>query len=122
MRTLKRNERTFYYANPLGAEKVYDSDGFYTGEKQLRYGEPVQCRGNISPATGSVSIEMFGTVEAYDKVIVLCDPNLDVKMTSVFWIDEDEPNAACNNFDYIVGHISRSINSISIAVKKVDVR
>ena len=122
MRTLKRNEQTFYYANPTGEERVIDSDGYYTGEKSIVYGTPVECHGNISSAIGSVSIEMFGTVEAYDKTLVLCDPDLDVNMTSVFWIDSLEIAEDRKNFDYIVGHISRSLNSISIAVKKVDVR
>lgn len=121
MRTLARNERTFYYANPLGVEPVLDEHGFRTGEKRIVYCEPVECKGNISPATGSVSIEQFGSVEAYDKVIVMCEPDLPVTMNSVFWVDDLEINATYTNYDYIIGHISRSLNSISIAIKAVDV-
>lgn len=144
MRILRRNEVTFCYANPVGVEKLRDTNGFYTGEKRVVYGAPITKRANISPATGSVSIEMFGSVEAYDKVIVLCEPDLDVTASSVFWIDQLpvdptdglepgdslEPSEALMPFDgttgevpydYIVGHISRSLTSISIAVKAVDV-
>lgn len=121
MRTLARNEREFYYANPIGVEQVTDARGFRTGEKRIVYGEPVKCKGNISPATGSVSIEQFGSVEAYDKVIVMCEPDLPVTMNSVFWVDDQNINETYTNYDYIIGHISRSLNSISIAIKAVDV-
>lgn len=121
MRILVRNEREFYYSNPLGEEIILDDYGNKTGEKRIVYSEPVKCRGNISPATGSVSIEQFGSVEAYDKVIVMCDPDLPVTMNSVFWIDDLDINETYSNYDYIIGHISRSLNSISIAVKSVDV-
>ena len=145
MRLLKRNERVFYYANPVGIEKIRDDEGYLTGEKRVLYSEPIKLKGNIGPATGAVSIEQFGSVEAYDKVIVLCDPDLDVNMSSVFWIDqlpadpkyglspdaELEPSGSLTpadgssgavDYDYIIGHISRSLTSISIAVKAVDVR
>ena len=122
MRTLKRNEQRFYYANLNRIEKVLDENGLYTGEKRAVYDDPVECYGNISPATGSVSIEMFGAVEAYDKVIVICDPDMNVSMTTVFWIDDSPVSEDHDDYDYIVGHVSRSLNSIAIAVKAVDVR
>lgn len=145
MRTLKRNETIFYFANPVSVEPILDENGFRTGEKRITYTLPIKKSGNISPATGSVSIEQFGSVEAYDKVIVLCEPNLDVRPTSVFWIDQLpqdateglepgdslEPSEGLTPatgsdgnvpYDYIIGHVSRSKNSISITVKAVDVK
>ena len=142
MRIQKRNEVVFYYANPLRHDHIRNADGLMTGEKQIVYSDPVCKKGNISPATGSVSIEYFGTVEAYDKVIALCEPDVDINMTSVFWIDmmpDGSPglqpvddlhpadtvfpaDQVTRSYDYIVGRISRSLNTVLIAVKKVDTR
>lgn len=142
----KRNETTFYYANPTGEyDLILDENGYRTGEKRIRYGAPIKMRGNISPATGSVSIEQFGSVEAYDKVIVLSDPTTGITMNSVFWIDQMpagddeglEPGESLEPseslmpsgteqeyipYDYIIGHVSRSLNHMSVAVKAVDVK
>ena len=142
MRIQRRNEQVFYYANPTGVEQITDTNGHKTGERRVVYGDAVKARGNISPATGSVSIEQFGSVEAYDKVIVMCEPDIDINMNTVFWIDvmpdstpallpgeelfpSDDLYPAeeiVEQYDYIIGHISRSLNSVSIAVKKVDVQ
>ena len=122
VKNLKRNEQSFWYANLADDEPIRDENGLRTGESRLTYAEPVLCRGNIAPATGTVSIEQFGTVEAYDRVIVLCDPDLPIASTAVFWLNGEEPLPDRSNFDHIVGRIGRSLNSITILVKEVDVQ
>lgn len=116
MRTLARNRQTFYFANYAGTEKLTNSDGRYTGEKKVVYTDPVQARGNISADKGNASVTQFGTDIQYDAVIVMSDTQMDEN--SVLWIgiSPDKP------YNYKVTRISRSLNSVSIAVSRVNVK
>lgn len=117
MKTLFRNLRTFYYANVAGETALTDSQGYKTGEYEISYSTPTAVKGNISPAMGNAYESPFGITEGYDKVIVCDEPDLPITSTSVLWVDREvtEP------YDYVVSRIARSINSISIAIKRVDV-
>lgn len=117
MRTLARNLKTFYYANVTGTTAITDSDNYYTGEYTVTYSTPVAVKGNISPAMGNTYASPFGIFDDYDKIIVCDDPNLGITETSVLWVDA--PKTA--SYDYVVRRIARSLNFISIAIKKVDV-
>lgn len=97
--------------------KLTDAGGHFTGEYGITYTDPIQVYGNISPARGADYSSPFGITEGYDKVIVLADPNFPVTETSVLWIE----NEITDPFDYRIVRIARSLNSISIAIKKVDV-
>ena len=116
MRTLSRNRQTFYFANCAGAEKLKNPDGRYTGEKKVIYSEPVRARGNISADKGNATVAQFGTDIQYDAVIVMSNTQMDEN--SVLWIgiSPDKP------YNYKVSRISRSLNSVSIAVSMVNVR
>ena len=116
MRTLARNRQTFYFAHYAGTEKLTNSDGRYTGEKKVVYTDPVQARGNISADKGNASVTQFGTDIQYDAVIVMSDTQMDEN--SVLWIgiSSDKP------YNYKVTRISRSLNSVSIAVSRVNVK
>lgn len=119
MRCLNRNKQPFYYANYQGMVKMYDTSGNFTGEYELSYSTPELVYGNISPARGDAYTSPFGVTDVgIDKVIVLSDPNFPIAETSVLWIEKDP---ALEPYDYTVARIARSINSISIAIKKVDV-
>lgn len=117
MRCLDRNKRRFYYATYEGMSKLTDSSGNFTGEYGVTYSDPIEVWGNISPSTGTVYESPFGLTEGYDKVIVLADPAFPIAETSVLWLEKDITEA----FDYTVVRIARSLNSVSIAIKKVDV-
>lgn len=116
MRALTRNKKSWAYANYIGKAPIV-ADGKYTGEYDLTYTEPIDCKGNISPATGNNYTDLFGINVDYDKVIVMTEPDLDISEDSIIWINADTNGA--NN--YIVKRIARSLNSISIAVKRVNV-
>lgn len=117
MRTLARNLKTFYYANVTGQTALTDSEGYKTGEYTVAYSTPVEVKGNISAAMGNAYESPFGMLADYDKIIVCDDPNLGITDTSVLWVDA--PNT--DPYDYVVRRIARSLNFISIAIKKVDV-
>lgn len=127
MRTLSRNKRKFYYCLFDSTSTVTDGNGNETGTKTV-YKAAVPMYANISSATGIAQTEQFGNLENYDKVIVTDDLNCPIDENSVLFIDkapeytktplgaDDEPL-----YDYVVRRVARSINSISIAVRKVTV-
>ena len=126
MRCLQRNKVRIFYANYVNREPVKDEYGNLTGEYKIQYGGPQEAEGNVSAARGEVTTRQFGDDESYDRVIVMDDPNVPIKKSSILWIEimpviksdgtTDTPH------DYIVKQVAPSLNSVSIAVSKVNVR
>ena len=125
MRTLKRNQRKFWYCTDTGErEEIYDEWGNATGEYIPVYNEEQEMYANISPASGYAQTEQFGNLESYDKVIVTDWMGCPIDENSVLFIDEEPEHDASNGlplYDYTVRRVAKSLNSISIAVQKVDV-
>lgn len=125
MRCLKRNKVSFYYANIIGSEEVTDENGYKTGETRLIYDKPKELKANISVAQGEVVFQLFGGNESYDKIIVSDDVNIPINEYSALWIDtvplfDEISKEVITPNDYIVKKIARSLNSISIAVSRVN--
>lgn len=145
MRTLRRNERYLWYCLYKGESELIDENGNRTGEKAVLYEQPVKIRANVSPATGLSNTEQFGNLENYDKVIVLCDMKCPIDENSVLFVDKEPETTEVKSYavvesqalfgddtveetvlvmpkhDYIVRRIAKSINGVSIAVRKVTV-
>ena len=122
MKCLKRNQIQFYYANPLREEAVRDGD-YITGDMNVVYDTPVECYGNVAPPSGNVFVELFGADVRYDRVIVLDDASTPITEGTVLCIDS-APSYDGEDliYDYIVRKVARSLNSVSIAVSKVNIR
>ena len=138
MRALRRNKRLFYYCLYAGKTPIIDEWGNETGESIVTYSDPVEMLANISPATGLSNTEQFGNLENYDKVIVTDWIDCQIDENSVLFIDKEpeftegethEPTAVTTTDvsvripvpDYIVVRVAKSLNSVSIAVRKVKV-
>ena len=135
-----RNDTDFWYCqyDPTTEYKVLDSYGNETGEIVPAYGAAVPAYANISPAVGVAQTELFGALESYDKVIVTRDMECPITEQSVLFIDK-QPEwvniptyAIANNtvanvtyqvpaYDYIVKRVARGLDSISYAVRKVEI-
>ena len=126
MRCMMRNMRSFYYANHIRKEELTDEYGNKTGEYEVVYGSPVKAMGNTSAAQGEIQSRQFGDTESYDKVIVLDNVDIPIDEYSILWVDTlpdiNEFGTTDTPHDYIVKKVARSINSVSIAISKVDVR
>lgn len=118
MHCLKRNQVPFWYAPYLGKTDILDDYGNVTGEYTIGYGDPVPMKGNISAARGEILNRQFGDSEAYDRVIVLDDPKTPIDEYSILWVDKKP----IGTHDYVVKKVARSLNSVSIAITKVNVR
>lgn len=145
MRTLNRNKRSFWFC--LFAERIpiIDEYGNQTSESIVRYGTPTKMCANISQATGYSQTEQFGNLDNYDKVIVTDWMDCPIDENTVLFIgkqpefgeavtiDYTPSNTLLGEdtatpvtvevplYNYVVRRVAKSLNSISIAVRKVDV-
>lgn len=125
MKALARNKQPFTYCLFAGYEQTsLDEYGNETGEYKVKYAPPVTIMGNISPATGASMTEMFGSLDNYDKVIVLADTCCPIDTETVLFIGKPyEENAdGVPVYNYTVRRVAKSLNSVAIAVRKVDVK
>lgn len=125
MRTLHRNKVRIFYANYRNKVPLKDEYGNLTGEYDIAYDNPVEIKANVSAARGEATTRQFGDDEGYDRVIVLDDPRVPITATSILWIDTPpeiaEDGSTNTPHDYIVKQVATSLNSVSIAVSKVNV-
>lgn len=123
MRSLKRNEQTFYYALYGTEVEEVDEEGNYTGEVKIGYGNPVKAEENISASRGEASTEQFGISLDYDKIVCSCDMTLPIDETTILWVDTmpvlDKNGATTTKHDYVVKKVAKSLNSVQYAIKKV---
>lgn len=133
MKTLIRNKIEFYYA--LFERKVpkIDEYGNNTGEYEVQWQKPLKYLANISAAKGETSTMQFGESENYDRVIVMDNNSPNIDEYTVLWVDTipkldsngllllNEDSSVVTPHDHIVKKVARSINSVSVAISKVNV-
>ena len=126
MRTRARNKVRIFYANYRDKLPLRDEYGNLTGEYKISYTNPTEVCANVSAARGEATTRQFGDDEGYDRIIVLDDPKFPISVTSILWIDTlpeiAEDGSTDTPHDYIVKQVAISLNSVSIAVSKVNVR
>ena len=126
MRGMVRNKSKFYYASYIGETEITDEYGNLTGEYNLAYKNPIKMFGNVSAAQGEIQNRQFGESESYDKVIVLDDKNAPINEYSILWVDTlphlNEDGSTDTPHDYVVKKVARSLNGVSVAISKVDVK
>ena len=126
MRCMVRNQSKFYYALYIGKNELKDEYGNAMGEYEISHGNPIKALGNVSSARGETQSRQFGESESYDKVIVLDNPNTSINEYSILWVDTlpllNEDGSTNTPHDYIVKKVARSLNSVSIAISKVNIR
>lgn len=125
MRTMTRNRRVFYYASLEAVGMSQDADGNYV-ENQFTYSDPVKAHGVFSVTNGEASLQLFGMNERYDKVITLNFEDDFLKVGSILWVDvvpeiDEETGKTETPYDYIVVKAVKSLNFVSVAIRKVDV-
>lgn len=124
MRKLQRNMQEFYYSNYLGREEIIDEFGNATGEFEITYTEPAIAKGNISASRGNSDADQFGVSVNYSKTLVPSD-NIELSETSILWIDVIpviENGETATPYNYKVVEVAKSINEISYAIQRVDVK
>lgn len=124
MRTLSRNKTGFIYCLCENTESpILDEYGNETGEYIVAYGEPRCAKGNISPASGHSINEMFGSLDNYDKVIVLNGTCWPIDTETVLFVGKpyEEDEAGKPVYNYTVRRVAKSLNFTAIAIREVKV-
>ncbi len=125
MRCMRRNKVKFYYALFDHREDTVDEYGNLAGSPKVFHGDPIFCKANISPAKNVDVVQLFGTDVNYDKVIVMDRPDIPIDENAVLWVDTlpvlDDEGKTETPYDYIIRKVARSLNSVTIAIAKVDV-
>ena len=123
MKIMQRNKQQFHYCLFDSSQAVKNAEGEETGEHKVIYKAAVAMKANISAATGYAQVEQFGNFITYDKVIITDDLSCPIDEHTVLFIDKepeyDKEGTPC--FDYTVRRVAKSLNSIAIAVSKVNV-
>ena len=126
MKALARNKVLIHYANYRDKKPIQDEYGNLTGEYEVSYENPIAVKANVSAARGEATTRQFGDDVNYDRVILIDDPKFPIKESSILWIDTppkiQEDGSTKDPHDYIVKQVATSLNSVSIAVSKVNVR
>lgn len=123
MRLMQRNLKTVYYSLYKGLTDVTDENGFKTGEKVETYSDAVKIRASVSPSSGSAQTEIFGSLDSYDRVMLVDDTACPIDENSILFVDK-EPEVDSTGKpipDYKVRKVAKSLNGISYAIKKVNV-
>lgn len=124
----QRSMRTFWYA--LYNTTVEDETDEYGNSVNpyTTYGNPIEARGNISPAKGEVMARMFGDDDLYDKVVTVSNSQTPINEYAILWIDTvpviNADGSTNTPHDYIVKKVARGLDipgSANIAVSKVSV-
>ncbi len=115
MRDLRRNRQAIWYAL---RNISTTSDEWGNTEDVKTYGEPVQTYLSISGNKGEASSQPFGTDLEYDREMSTSDMTCPIDEYSHLWLDGRTPDQPHN---YIVKAVSRTLNCIRFAIKKVDV-
>ncbi len=126
MRALVRNKVLIHYANYRDKTPIKDEYGNLTGEYEISYENPIAVKANVSAARGEATTRQFGDDVNYDRVILIDDPKFPIKESSILWIETpptiQTDGSTKDPHDYIVKQVATSLNSVSIAVSKVNVR
>lgn len=121
MRTLVRNKLPFYYATYEGIAD-YKVGGYKTGEKTITYSTPILLKASISANKGVSEIDQFGSNLQYDKIIIVEDMSCPIDENTILWVDKEPYDGnVLQPHNYIVSKVAKSLNYISIAIKRVDV-
>ena len=119
MRTLEINKQPMWYALLTGKTEVIDEYGNHTGVYEMTYSDPVYYPVNMSESRNIVNFEAFGITADYDRTFVTSDLSCPIKEDTIIWFGADP---ATDPHNYVVHRIANSLNSITIAIRAVDVR
>lgn len=118
MRTLEINKQPMWYALLTGKTEVLDEYGNHTGVFQTTYSSPVYYPVNMSESRGTVDAEAFGIEADYDRTFVTTDMSCPIREDSIIWFGADP---ATEPYNYTVYRIANSLNSITYAIRGVDI-
>lgn len=118
MRNLRRNCTKIYFRLYAGKEPIMDEYGNETGEFKILYSDLKTCEISLSPNKGTSEIEMFGSLEDYDRTMITHDMTCPIDENSILWLDNADTTGP---HTHTVLMRAPSMNAIAFAIKKVKI-
>lgn len=118
MRTLALNKRPIWHVEYLGEQKVYDEDGFFTGETIKDFSEPKEIKLNIYTSTSEIIEQMFGTTNNIN--IICSNESVELKKGAKLFYEKPVEGMDLEvDFDLEVVAISKSLNHWNYGFREV---
>ncbi len=115
MRDLIRNQQTVWYSL-RNVETDKDEWGNTVDIKD--YGEPMSMRMSVSANKGNISAQAFGADLNYDREMSTHDMSCPIDEYTRLWLD-GRATSETHNFEVVA--VSKSLNCIRYAIRRVDV-
>lgn len=118
MQNLARNCFTVWYKLYQGEQEIIDENGYKTGTVGPVYGPLQSAQMMVSPNRGDASLELFGTLLDYDRVVSTADTTCPINEHTVLWLDVASTDGP---YTHYVKQRAPWKNSLVFAVKQVEV-
>lgn len=124
MRSLKRNQKTLYYALYEDEVPILDDNGDDTLETKTGYSRPVKFNANVSAGKGEAEENIFGKDVDFTRAIFTTNTTLPIDEYSRIWLEtkpvvNPDGSADGNSADYeVAAPVAESLNSLVIAIKR----
>lgn len=115
MRDIKRNQQTIWYSL---RNVAVDTDEWGNTVDIKDYGKPLKMQLSVSANKGSISAQAFGTELNYDREMSTHNMSCPIDEYTRLWLDG---RAITDTHNYEVVAVSKSLNCIRYAIKRVDV-
>ena len=121
MRNFTRNQRSLWYAVPIGNTPILDEYGNDTLEVEMAFASPLPFRANVSANVGQEAVEVFGSQAEYSRTVSIAGSECPLVEGCRVWFGV-EPNEAENNHNYTVSRVADSKNGYLVALRGVTLR
>ena len=118
MLNLTRNTSAVTYALYTGKTEIIDEYGNKTGSFEPTYSAQVSTSMYVSAGKGDATLEAFGTLTDYDRVMSTSDTSCPINEYSILWLDGADTTGPNN---YYVKKRAPWKNSIAFAIKEVEI-
>ena len=118
MQTLQRNTFTVWYQVYAGQQEIVDDNGYPTGSFADTYGPLRSAQLMVSPNKGDATLEVFGTLLDYDRVMSTADTTCPIDEQTILWLDGA---STAGPYTHYVKQRAPWKNSLVFAVKQVEV-
>ena len=115
MRDLKRNQQTVWYS--LLSVSI-DMDEWGNTADIKGYTPPESCQMSVSSDKGEASAQTFGTELQYDREMSTHNMDCPIDEHTHLWLDGRDITKTHN---YVVAGVSKSLNCIRYAIRRVNV-
>ena len=115
MRDLQRNKQTVWYSL---RNVTVDADEWGNTVDIKDYGKPVKMQLSVSANKGSISAQAFGADLNYDREMSTHDMRCPIDEYTRLWLDGRN---IADTHNYEVVAVSRSLNCIRYAIRRVNV-